>query len=250
MVTTSLSLAGKVALITGGARGQGADEARLFAAHGAHVFVADILDDEGRALTASIDGARFIHLDVADEQAWAAAIATVVDGAGGLDILVNNAGITHFAPLHQTALADFERLIRVNLISAFLGMRAALAPMQSRGGGSIVNVSSIAGLTGRSNLSAYGSTKWAMRGLSRSAAMEFGPFGIRVNTILPGLIATPMTVDAYGEDLIENRGSTLPLGRAGQPRDIANMALFLASDASAFCSGGEFLCDGGQLAGV
>lgn len=243
------SLEGKIALITGAARGQGAAEARLFAAQGARVYIADILANEGEALAREIPGASFIRLDVGDEVAWSEAMRRISEEAGGLDILVNNAGISHFSPLAETSLASFERLIRINLFSAFLGMRAAIPLMQVRGGGSIINVSSIAGVTGRANLSAYSSSKWAVRGLSRSAAIELGVLGIRVNTIVPGLIATPMTEDAYGDEAIAARGATLPVGRAGLPRDIAHSALFLASDASGFCSGTEILCDGGQLAG-
>ncbi|MHA3791191.1 glucose 1-dehydrogenase [Sphingomonas sp. YL-JM2C] len=236
-------------LITGAARGQGAAEARLFADHGARLFVTDVLEEEGRDLAAGIPGATYLNLDVGEEQSWRA-VSTVVEAeAGGLDVLINNAGITHFASLMETRLADFERLVRINLFGVLLGMQAAVPLMRSRGGGSIINIGSIAGLAGRANLSAYASTKWAMRGLSQSAAIELGPLGIRVNSIMPGLIITPMTEASYSIDAMQARGASLPLGRAGQPRDVATVALFLASDASAFCTGTEIVCDGGQLAG-
>ncbi|MCW1432282.1 SDR family NAD(P)-dependent oxidoreductase [Novosphingobium sp. JCM 18896] len=249
MLQEAKALTDKVALITGAARGQGAAEARLFASEGAQVYLADILDEEGEELAREIAAAGYVHLDVGSEESWKAAIGQITSATGGIDILVNNAGISHFSPLVDTSLADFERLLQVNLISTFLGIRAATPLMAARGGGSIVNVGSIAGMTGRANLSAYSSTKWAVRGLTRSAAVELGPVGIRVNAIVPGLIVTPMTQEAYGETAILERGASLPIGRAGLPRDIANLALFLVSEASGFCTGGEYVCDGGQLAG-
>lgn len=243
------ALAGRVALITGGALGMGRAEADLFAAEGATVFLSDRLLDEGRAAAAAISGCRFVELDVASEAGWDAAIAEIRSQAGGLDILVNNAGISHFSTLEETSLADFTRVLEINLIGVFLGMRAATPLMRAGGGGSIVNVSSIAGMTGRTGLGAYSASKWAVRGLSRSAALELGQDRIRVNTILPGLVETPMTMAAYGAEEILQRGSGLAVGRAGTPGDIAAAALYLASDASGFCTGSEILCDGGQLAG-
>lgn len=244
-----LSLEGKVVLITGAARGQGAAEARLFAQYGAKVMLTDIRDDEGLALARQIPGAHYVHLDVGDESGWQSAVSATTARFGRLDILINNAGVTHFAPIEEMALEDFERVLRINLVSVFLGMKSAVVAMKQHGG-SIINVSSIAALTGRSGISAYASSKWAQRGLSRSAALEFAAHKIRVNTIIPGLIETPMSLDAMGADKLKVRGDKLPVGRAGQPADIANLALFLASDASGFCTGGEFLCDGGETAGM
>ncbi|HSW18693.1 MAG TPA: glucose 1-dehydrogenase, partial [Ramlibacter sp.] len=243
-----LGLEGKAVLITGAARGQGAAEARLFAQYGARVMLADIRDDEGQAVASEIPGAAYVHLDVGDEAAWQQAIAATVSLFGRLDVLINNAGITHYAPIEQMALADFERVLRINLVSVFLGMKSAVPAMKAQGG-SIINVSSIAALTGRAGISAYASSKWALRGLSRSAALELSAHKIRVNSIIPGLIETPMSLDAMGADKLKLRGDKLPVGRAGQPADIANLALFLASDASGFCTGGEYLCDGGETAG-
>lgn len=243
------SLEGKVALITGGARGQGAEEARLFASHGARVMVADVREDEARTVAAGIDTAQAVRLDVGDEQSWANAVAMTLDRYGRLDILINNAAISHFSPIETTTLQSFEHVLRVNLGGTFLGMRTAVPPMKAQGG-SIINISSIAALTGRAGLAAYASSKWAVRGLSRSAALEFAPFKIRVNSIIPGVVDTPMTQEAYGADKLRLRGEALPIGRVGQPRDIAKLALFLASEASSFCTGGEYLCDGGETAGI
>jgi len=244
-----LSLEGKVAFITGGARGQGAEEARLFAQQGARVMIADLREDEARAVAAEIPDAEHVRLDVGDEQGWQRALERTLERFGRLDILVNNAAISHFAPIEQTSLETFDQVLRINLGGIFLGMRTAL-PALKRQGGSIINISSIAALTGRAGLAAYASSKWAVRGLTRSAALEFAPYRIRVNSIIPGLIDTPMTQEAYGAEKLRLRGESLPVGRAGQPRDIANLALFLASDASAFCTGGEYLCDGGETAGM
>lgn len=245
-----LGLEGKVAFITGGARGQGAEEARLFAQQGARVMVADVREDEARAVAAEIGpAAAHVRLDVGDERGWQQAIDGTLERFGRLDVLVNNAAISHFAPIEETTLESFDRVLRINLGGIFLGMRTAL-PALKRQGGAIVNISSIAALTGRAGLAAYASSKWAVRGLSRSAALEFAPYRIRVNSIIPGLIDTPMTQEAYGPEKLRLRGEGLPVGRAGRPRDIANLALFLASDASEFCTGGEYLCDGGETAGM
>lgn len=243
------SLDGKVAFITGGARGQGAQEARLFAQHGARVMIADVREEEARNLAAQIDGAEYVRLDVGDERGWAQAMDRTLERFGRLDILVNNAAISHFSPIEDTSLESFDRVLRINLGGIFLGMRTAL-PALKRQGGSIINISSIAALTGRAGLAAYASSKWAVRGISRSAALEFAPHRIRVNSIIPGLIDTPMTQEAYGAEKLMLRGRSLPVGRAGQPADIANLALFLASEASSFCTGGEYLCDGGETAGM
>jgi 3alpha(or 20beta)-hydroxysteroid dehydrogenase len=242
-------LNGKVALITGGARGQGAAEARLFSEYGAGVMIADVREDEARATASQIKNCDYVRLDVGDEAGWEVAVSKTLERFGRLDILVSNAAISHFAPIEATSLADFDRVLRVNLGGMFLGMKAVLPAMKAHGG-SIINISSIAALTGRAGLSAYASSKWAVRGLSRSAALEFATHKIRVNSIIPGLIDTPMTQEAYGPERLKLRGEALPVGRAGVPQDIAHMALFLASDASSFCTGGEYLCDGGETAGM
>lgn len=242
-------LEGKTVLLTGAARGLGAAEARLFAQHGANVVLADIRDEEGRELAGQIPRASYSHLDVGDEAAWQGVVEATVIKFDRIDILVNNAGITLYAPIEDMALEDFERVLRINLISVFLGMKSVV-PAMKKNGGSIINISSIAALTGRAGISAYAASKWAIRGLSRSAALELSPYRIRVNSIIPGLIETPMSLDAMGGEKLKLRGDRLPVGRPGQPVDIANLALFLASDASSFCTGGEYLCDGGETSGL
>jgi 3alpha(or 20beta)-hydroxysteroid dehydrogenase len=241
-------LEGKVALITGAARGQGAEEARLLAAEGATVIIADIAEPESAALAASLPNAASVRLDVASAESWDAAMAMIRGTHGRLDILVNNAAVVHFSTIEEIELADFMRVIEINLAGTLLGMQKAI-PLMKKGGGAIVNISSISGLLGRDNQPAYLASKWAVRGLTRAASMEFAKYAIRVNTIVPGLIATEMTRAAYGEEKLKARGLTLPAGRPGEPRDIANLLLFLVSPMSSFCTGAEFVCDGGETAG-
>jgi 3alpha(or 20beta)-hydroxysteroid dehydrogenase len=241
-------LDGKVALVTGAARGQGEAEARLFVEAGARVVVADVLDEPGEAVAADLgDAACFVHHDVGDEVSWAHAIAAAVDGFGRLDVLVNNAGILRTAPLEAQTLAGFEEIIRVNLYGVFLGMRSAIAPMRVVGGGSIVNISSEAGLVGLHRYTAYGASKWAVRGITKTAALELGADHIRVNSVHPGIVDTPMLVQE-GVMLREGRMPMVRLGRYGVPDDIANLVLFLASDASSYITGAEFHANGGGLA--
>ncbi len=242
-------LEGKVALITGGARGQGADEGALFASEGATVVLADVLDDVGEAAAGAIDGAEYQHLDVRSESEWDAVVADVVTRHGGLDVLVNNAAIDMTKRLDATTLEDWDRLVSINQTGVFLGMRTAAAAMMKAGrGGSIVNISSVAGLEAVKGHGAYSATKWAVRGLTKNGALEWGRYGIRVNSVHPGVIETPMT---QNERMIADPGTrakierAISLGRVGQPRDIATMVLFLASDESSYCTGQEFTVDGG-----
>ncbi len=242
-----VDLEGKVALITGGARGQGAAEARLFVAHGAKVVITDVLADEGNALAESLGSAAcFVRHDVTDDDDWNAAIAAALGEFGGLHALVNNAAIYTRKPLVDTDPDEFDRILRVNLTGAFRGIRAAITPMVQAGGGSIVNISSHAGLEGLRSHSAYGSSKWGLRGLTKMAAVELGPQGIRVNSVHPGPIATPMI-----PQLTTGPGSypTLPLQRTGLPEDVAELVAFLASDAAAYITGAEVSVDGGLSAG-
>ncbi|HET6473920.1 MAG TPA: glucose 1-dehydrogenase [Pseudomonadales bacterium] len=242
-------LDGKVAIITGGARGQGAEEGRLFASEGATVVLADVLDDLGQETAAKIQGARYLHLDVRSESEWQATVDAVVARHGRIDVLVNNAAIDLAKRFEQTTLEEFERIVSINQTGVFLGMRTvARAMMAANRGGSIVNISSVAGLEGVKGRAAYGSTKWAVRGMTKTAALEWGDRGIRVNSIHPGIIETPMTANLRAFTDADVRAKTernIPLGRVGQPIDIANMALFLASDESAYCTGQEFTVDGG-----
>ncbi|WP_243795752.1 glucose 1-dehydrogenase [Saccharopolyspora gloriosae] len=241
----------KVAIITGAAGGQGAAAARRFVAEGARVLLADVADEAGAALAGELgESALYRHLDVSSEQEWAAAIRAAESAFGPVDVLVNNAGVLHLAALADTALADYERVVRVNQIGSFLGMRAVLSSM--RNGGSIVNVSSVEGLAGMPGTVAYAASKFAIRGMTKVAALELGERGIRVNSVHPGMIDTGMLRDATGgaaggavDGFAKSR---LALGRLGESADIANLVLFLASDESSYCTGAEFVADGGATA--
>lgn len=237
---------GKVALISGGARGMGAEHARLLVSEGAKVVIGDILDDDGAALAASLgDAAVFVHLDVAEPDHWDVAVARAVEEFGTLNVLVNNAGIVNGGPIHKFDLDKWRRIIDVNLTGTFLGMRASAAAMiNAGGGGSIINVSSIEGLRGAPWAHGYVASKWAVRGLAKSAALELAPHNIRVNSIHPGLIRTPMTA-GLPKDLV-----TIPLGRPAESREVSTFVLFLASDESSYATGSEFVMDGGLVTAV
>ncbi|WP_281253287.1 glucose 1-dehydrogenase [Mycobacterium numidiamassiliense] len=236
---------GKVALISGGARGMGAEDARLLVEEGAQVVIGDILDDEGKALAAEIgDAARYVHLDVTQPDQWDAAVATAVSEFGKLNVLVNNAGTVALGQLKNFDLAKWQKVIDVNLTGTFLGMRVAVEPMTAAGGGSIINVSSIEGLRGAPAVHPYVASKWGVRGLAKSAALELAPLNIRVNSIHPGFIRTPMTAK-LPEDMV-----TIPLGRPGEVREVATFVVFLASDDSSYSTGSEFIMDGGLVTTV
>lgn len=243
-------LSGKVALITGAARGQGAAAARRFVAEGARVMTTDITDAEGKELADSLgEAAAYQHLDVSDEDQWKTAVARTVEEFGSLNVLVNNAGMLHFAALTDTTLADYERVIRVNQIGTFLGMRSVVEPMTSAGGGSIINLSSVEGLAGMPLVSAYTASKFAIRGMTKVAALELGEHGIRVNSVHPGLIDTDMVRNFVGADVdLSPVGNKVALGRVGKPEEIAGVVTFLASDDSSYCTGAEFVADGGSTA--
>ena len=240
-------LDGKVAIITGAARGQGAAEARLFTAEGAKVVLADVLDEEGAAVAAEIgDAARYVHLDVTDEAQWAAAITAAEEAFGPVSVLINNAGVLHFQSLWKTTLEDFDRVMRVNVTGVFLGMKAVVASMETAGGGSIVNTSSTAGLQGLPFLGAYVASKWAVRGLSKAAAIDLGHKGIRVNSVHPGGIDTPMVAGTSPDAPFYKR---LPVPRMGSAEEVATAVLFLASDEAAYIAGAELAIDGGATCG-
>ncbi|GAB2680831.1 glucose 1-dehydrogenase [Nocardia goodfellowii] len=244
-----IDLTGKVALITGAARGQGEAEARLFVALGARVVLTDVLAAEGLAAAESLGRAAcFVQHDVGSAEEWATAVRTAVETFGGLHILVNNAAIYTAKPLTDTSAEELERILRVNLIGSFLGIQAVVGPMSAAGGGSIVNISSQAGLQGLPGHAAYGASKWALRGLTKTAALELGPAGIRVNSVHPGPIATPM-IGHLGLGTGPGSFPSLPLGRVGLPAEVGSLVAFLASDDSAFVTGAELAIDGGLSAG-
>src|SRR6478752_3068259 len=235
-------LEGKVAIISGASRGQGEAEARLFVREGAQVVLADILDDQGEAVAKDLgENARFVHVDVTDEDAWADALAVTVDTFGRLDVLVNNAAVHHVVKIEDETVEGFERLFRVNLLGTFLGMRTCAPELRKTGRASIVNISSAAGMVGFFGHGAYGASKWGVRGLTKVAAMELGP-EIRVNSVHPGPIETDML--PLGN---RDRFRRLPLARTGKPAEVAELVLFLASDSSSYITGGEFPVDAGLI---
>ena len=244
-------LEGKVALISGAARGQGAAEAALFAKEGAKVVLGDVLDDLGKDLATEIGSAAiYQHLDVTSEDDWAAAVDLATSQFGKLDVLINNAGIIRSARLEDTSLDDYMAVVQVNQVGCFLGMRSVIPAMKAAGGGSIVNVSSNAGMEGVQGIVGYVASKWAMRGMTKTAALELGHYGIRVNSVHPGGVDTPMLgqddFDSLDKDAIFG---SQPIPRIGQPEEIAKMMVFLASDESSFSTGSEFIADGGLMAG-
>ena len=248
----SARLSGKVALITGAARGQGAAEARRFVAEGAKVAITDVLDAPGAALAAELGGAAFYrHLDVTSEADWTAAVAETVDRFGRLDVLVNNAGIGSVGTLEGLPLETHRQIVDVNLHGVYLGMRAVKPAMIASGGGAIVNVSSIDGLAGVLGMTSYAGSKFAVTGMTRSAAIELGPLGIRVNSIHPGVINSPMVAEAPPEVVARllRLMDRQPIRRMGEPEEIASLALFLASDEASYITGTGVVIDGGHLAG-
>lgn len=244
-------LHGKVAIITGGARGMGAATVRLFVAEGAKVLIADVLEADGAALAQELgDNAAFIRHDVTDEASWAAVVAKAKSAFGGIDVLVNNAGVLLFKTIQTTEKAEFERVININLIGAFLGTRIVGAELIAKGKGSIVNISSVDGMKAANGLGAYCASKWAVRGFTKVAAMEYGHKGVRVNSVHPGGVDTAMG-NPYAEQKadVNKRYTMVPLQRVGEPEEIARTSLFLASDESSYLCGAEIAVDGGMLTG-
>ena len=243
-------LAGKRAIVTGGAQGQGEAIARAFVAEGAQVLIADLADEAGKQLADELgDVAVFCHHDVSDASSWDAVVARVeADFGAPADVLVNNAGILRFGEVDTMPLEEFDLLMSINVRGAFLGMRAVAPGMKALDHGSIINCSSVEGLAGMSSLTAYTGSKFAIRGMTKAAAVELGAHGIRVNSIHPGMIDTAMT-RAHGGDAAMDWGATrVPLERVGVPGDIAPLYVYLASDESAYTTGAEIAVDGGVTA--
>ncbi len=240
----------KVAIITGGARGQGEATARLFVSEGARVIVADVLDDAGRGVASSLGrAARFVSLDVSSESAWAEVVARTLDEWGAIDVLINNAAIIRPSAIEDTTLDNYMAHVNVNQVGTFLGMRSVIPTMKGAGRGSIVNISSIDGLQSKNGLIAYTATKFAIRGMTKTAAIELGPHGIRVNSVHPGGVNTVMG-NPHGMKELE----TIPyqrqaIPRIGEPSEIAHVSLFLASDDASYVTGAEISADGGWRAG-
>lgn len=237
----------KVALITGGAhaRGMGGASAKMLVEQGAKVVIGDILDEEGAALAAELgDAVRYVHLDVTSPDDWKAAVDTAVEAFGKLNVLVNNAGIVQVGPLKTLDVSKWQKVLDVNLTGPMLGIKAVIEPMIAAGGGSIINISSIEGMRGAAWVHSYVSSKWGLRGLTKSAALELASEKIRVNSIHPGFIRTPMTKH-LPDDMV-----TAPMGRAGTPEEVATFVVFLASDESSFSTGSEYVVDGGLITDV
>lgn len=245
-------LVGKIAIITGGARGMGAETARLFVQEGATVIIADVLDEAGEALAAELgEAASFRHLDVSDETSWDGLVKDTLTRFGRVDILVNNAAVVMFGTIASLSKSDFERAISVNLTGTFLGIQAISPAMKAQRAGSIVNISSVDGLRGVNALAAYVSSKWGVRGLTKVAALELGLHGIRVNSVHPGGVNTAMSnPENRPVDEINEAYRHVPLQRVGNPEEIARATLFLASDDSSYCNGSELAVDGGMAAGT
>jgi 3alpha(or 20beta)-hydroxysteroid dehydrogenase len=259
-------LEGKVAVVTGGARGTGAAVARRFAAEGARVIVADVLDERGGEVVEAIgDAARYVRCDVTREDDWARLIREADETFGGLHVLVNNAAVLLLAGIEETTAADYRRVCEVNELGTFLGIRAAIAPMRAGGGGSIVNISSIDGVFVTPGTAAYAASKFAVRGLTKTAALELGRYGIRVNAVCPAAGNLEMVIEALppGFDFGARRASDdsgdsggggarhrAPLDRRGTVDDVADAVVFFASDESAFVSGADLLVDGAMSAGM
>lgn len=235
---------GKVALVSGGARGLGASIAQRLVEEGAKVVLGDVNADQGKKWADALgDAATFVTLDVTHFEQWENAVRTAVDVYGGLDVLVNNAGIVNYGSVDEYTLEDWHQIIAVNLSGTFYGMKAAIPTLKESPGASIINISSAAGLQGVQKLPGYTATKWGVRGLTKAAALDLGQYNIRVNSVHPGLVRTPLT-----EGQVAPRH--VALHRLGEAGELANMVLYLASEESSFSTGSEFVADGGLLAGL
>ncbi len=240
-------LAGKVAIITGAAQGMGAAHARLFVENGAKVVLTDLNEEKGQAFAAELgENALFVKQNVASEEDWATVIAKAEEAFGPVNVLVNNAGITMAKNMLDVTVEEYRRIVEINQVSVFLGMKTVAASMAKAGGGSIVNISSMNGLVG--GAIGYTDTKFAVRGMTKAAALNLAPMGIRVNSVHPGVIATPMIVQEDTKAAVEAFAKSIPLKRLAQSEEVSKMVLFLASDDSSYSTGSEFVIDGGLTA--
>jgi 3alpha(or 20beta)-hydroxysteroid dehydrogenase len=249
-----MRLKDKVALVTGGSRGFGASIVRLFHREGASVVIADVRDEEGQALAASLGSrARYQHLDVTRETEWLSAISAAEKTFGPLRILVNNAGIFRTKPLVETSLDDYQLTVGINQTGTFLGIRHGVPAMRAAGGGSIINIASTAGIEGVSYALPYTASKHAVIGMTRAAALEIAAYGIRINALCPGGMLTPLIAESYQvplDSLVGMDMPTAPMRRMGTPDEIAGTVLFLASDEASYTTGSVFTADGGLTAGI
>ncbi len=245
-------LDGRIALITGGARGQGAAEARLFADEGATVVITDVLDSDGEETASSSDRIRYRHHDVTSEDDWVAVVQDVLEDFGKIDAFVNNAGIFRSRPIGELSVQEYMEVININQVGVFLGLKHVGPVMCEAGSGSIINISSIAGMRGGAGSLAYSASKWAVRGMTKVAMSEFAPSGVRVNSIHPGLIETPMLhqLPAIEQGLTDQLVRRIPYGRIAEATEVARLALFLASDDSEYMNGTELIIDGGMIQGI
>lgn len=242
-------LDGKVAVITGAARGMGAAHAKRFVEEGAKVVVTDILPDEGEKLASELGkNAVFVKHDVSSAADWDEVVNMAEEAFGPVDILVNNAGISVSVPIEELTEEQYRKVVDINQVSVFLGTKAVLPSMKKTGGGSIVNISSMAGIVGGQGQMAYSASKFAVRGMTKAAAAELAPLNIRVNSVHPGAIRTPMIDWPENKEIIEALEASTPLGRVAEPEEVSELVLFLASDESSYSTGAEFLIDGGASA--
>lgn len=240
-------LEGKVAIITGAAQGMGAAHARLFVENGAKVVITDLNEEKGHVLAKELgDNARFVTHNVTNEEDWKTVVAKTVEAFGPADILVNNAGITMAKNMLDVTVEEYKRIVDINQVSVFIGMKEVAPSMAKNGGGSIVNISSMNGLV--AGAIGYTDTKFAVRGMTKAAAINLAPMGIRVNSVHPGVIATPMVVQEDTKAAVEEFSKHIPLKRVAQPEEVSNLVLYLASDESSYSTGSEFVIDGGMTA--
>ncbi len=251
-----MRLEGKVVIVTGAARGSGEATARLLVEQGARVVLADVLDDRGKPVAEELgDAARYVHLDISREDEWSAVVELAEAELGPLTTLVNNAAILHVAPIENTSVADYLNVMRVNELGTFLGVRAAIEPMKRAGGGSIINIASIDGWHATAGTVAYAASKFAVRGITKVAALELGRYGIRVNAINPSFgnpeMVQPFLPPGFDLSRLREAGARgVPIGRRGEMMDLASAVAFLASDESTFFNGADFPLDGGVTAGM